>query len=160
MILFNFSANTSQPFTASTVASVNTRARDFYYENTYGQTLLSFTVAGWYTISSASTTSCDYTSWASQAEAAASAAGVNLSALDRRRIFAFPKVSACAWTGMGNLSGPRSWSNGSYSLRGLSRTSKVTISGTITPKRRSASTGRALSSNTAMIVTSLVHPAP
>ena len=115
VILLNFSSNTSQPWTSSTVSSVNDQVRNYYLENTYGQTILSFTVAGWYTIAAPNTT-CDYYTWATQAEAAATNAGFNLSAYERR-VFAFPRVGACSWSGMGNVAGPRSWSNGSYSLR-------------------------------------------
>ena len=115
VILFNFSNNQTQPFSLSTVASMNDKARAFYLENTYGQTTLSFTVSGWHTIG-ATDAGCDYTTWASQAEAAATKAGVNLGAYNRR-VFAFPKASSCNWTGMGNLGGPRSWANGNYSLR-------------------------------------------
>ena len=115
VILFNFSSNPTQPWTTTTVASVNTQVRNYYLENTYGQTVLSFTVAGWYTIA-APTTTCDAYTWATQAEAAATNAGFNINAYDRR-VYAFPRVSACGWNGMGNVGGPRSWSNGSYTLR-------------------------------------------
>ena len=115
VILFNFSNNTLQPWSLSTVSGINQQVRNFYLENTYGQTALSFTVKGWYTIA-ASDTTCDYATYASQAEAAATKAGVNLAAY-HRRVFAFPKASGCSWSGMGNVGGPRSWANGSYSLR-------------------------------------------
>lgn len=115
VILFNFSSNPTQPWTTTTVANVNTQVRNYYLENTYGQTVLSFTVAGWYTIA-APTTTCDAYTWATQAEAAATNAGFNINAYDRR-VYAFPRVSACGWNGMGNVGGPRSWSNGSYTLR-------------------------------------------
>ncbi len=115
VILFNFSSNPTQPWTTTTTASVNTQVRNYYLENTYGQTILSFTVAGWYTIAAPITT-CDAYTWATQAEAAATNAGFNINAYDRR-VYAFPRVSACSWNGMGNVGGPRSWSNGSYTLR-------------------------------------------
>lgn len=115
VILFNFSNNPTQPFSASTVANVNTQVRNYYLENSYGLAELTFTVVGWYTIA-ATDAGCDYYTWATQAEGKASAAGVNLSAYDRR-VFAFPKASSCSWTGMGNLGGVRSWSNGSYTVR-------------------------------------------
>ena len=115
VILFNFSNNPTQAFSPATIASVNEAVTNFYLENTYGQTLFSFTVTNWLTIS-ASDATCDYSTWASQAEAAAANAGYNPNAYDRR-IFAFPRVAACAWSGMGNLGGPRSWLNGSYSVR-------------------------------------------
>ena len=115
VILFNFSSNPTQPWTTTTIASVNSQVRNYYLENTYGQTILSFTVAGWYTIA-APTTTCDAYTWATQAEAAATNAGFNINAYDRR-VYAFPRVAACGWNGMGNVGGPRSWSNGSYALR-------------------------------------------
>jgi len=115
VILFNFSNNTSQPFSATTVANVNAQVKSYYLENTYGKTTLSFAVTGWYTIAATDAT-CDYSGWASQAEAKAANAGVNLAAYDRF-VFAFPKAAACSWSGVGNVSGPRSWSNGGYSLR-------------------------------------------
>ena len=115
VILFNFSSNPTQPWTTTTIASVNNQVRNYYLENTYGQTILSFTVAGWFTIAAPNTT-CDAFTWATQAEAAATNAGFNINAYDRR-VYAFPMVGACGWNGMGNVGGPRSWSNGSYTLR-------------------------------------------
>jgi hypothetical protein len=115
VILFNFSNNATQPWSMTTIANVNEQVKSFFLENTYGQTILSFDVAGYYTIAATNTT-CDYYGWTSQAESAASSAGINLNAYDRR-IFAFPNASACKWAGMGNVSGPRSWINGYYQLR-------------------------------------------
>jgi hypothetical protein len=115
VILFNFSNNPTQPYSKATVESVNNQVRSFYQENSYGQTFMEFTVAGWFTIAATNTT-CDYYTFATQAEAKAANAGFNLTAYDRR-VFAFPQASSCKWWGMGNLSGPRSWVNGSYGLR-------------------------------------------
>ena len=44
-------------------------------------------------------TSCDYTTWASDANAAVKAAGVDLSAYDYR-VYAFPYVADCDWAGL------------------------------------------------------------
>jgi gametolysin peptidase M11 len=115
VILFNFSNNTTTPFTKSTAESVNDQVRDFYLENSYQQTTMTFTVTGWHRIAATDAT-CSYSSWADQADAAASAAGFNVSAYDRR-VYAFPRVSACSWKGMGNVGGPRSWLNGTYTTR-------------------------------------------
>jgi hypothetical protein len=115
VILMNFSNNPTQAFSATTIASINDQVRNFYLENSYGQTNINFTVKGWYTIAATDTT-CDYYTWASQAEAAATAAGVDLAAYDRR-MFAFPKAAGCTWAGTANLGGVRSWINGSYILR-------------------------------------------
>jgi len=115
VILFNFSNNPTQPYSKATVDSVNNQVRAFYQENSYGQTFMDFTVAGWYTIAATNST-CDYYTWATQAEAKATNAGFNVTSYDRR-VFAFPQASSCSWWGMGNLGGPRSWVNGSYAIR-------------------------------------------
>jgi hypothetical protein len=64
----------------------------------YGQTVMNFSIAGWFTIA-ASDAGCDYYTWATQAEAAASNAGFNVSAYDRR-IIAFlrqPPAAGGGW---------------------------------------------------------------
>jgi hypothetical protein len=118
VILVNFSNNPTQPYTPATAASVNGSVRNFYLENTYNQTYLNFTVTGWYTIA-ATNTSCSYTTWAAQADAAATNAGVNLAAYGRR-IYAFPQASACSWWGLGYLGGTQAFVNGSYAVRVVS----------------------------------------
>jgi hypothetical protein len=115
VILFNFSNNAAQPYSPADAASVTSQVRDFYLENSFGQTVMNFTVTGWLTIP-ATNAGCDYYTWATQAETAASNAGYNLNAYDRR-ILAFPSGSGCTWWGMGNLAGPRSWVNGNFALR-------------------------------------------
>ena len=65
VILFNFSNNTSQPYTPASTATVNDQVRTFYLENSYGQTSMTFTVTGWHTIAAANTT-CDYSTWATR----------------------------------------------------------------------------------------------
>lgn len=115
VILFNFSNSTSQPYTTTTVDDVNARVRDFYLENSYQQTAMTFTATGWHTISAMNTT-CDYSTWATQADQAAVNAGFDVTAF-ARRVYAFPFTSACAWWGMGNVGGPRSWINGDYAMR-------------------------------------------
>lgn len=115
VILFNFSSNPVQPYTPAAAATVNTQVRDFYMENSYRQTSLTFAVTGWHTIT-ASTATCDYWDWATLADAAAIKAGFNLAAYDRR-VYAFPHTGACSWVGLGDVSGPRSWINGGYRTR-------------------------------------------
>lgn len=115
VILFNFSNHTVEPYPASAAAAVNTQVRDFFIENSYQQTTMSFTVTGWHTIT-ASNATCDYSSWASEADTAATNAGFNVSSY-ARRVYAFPQASACAWWGMGNVGGPRSWINGDYATQ-------------------------------------------
>jgi len=115
VILFNFSDNKTEPFTRSTVDTVNAQVRDLYLENSYQQTILNFTVTGWHTIAASSTT-CDYDIWGTQADEAATSAGFNIAAY-ARRVYAFPQANTCAWWGTGNLGGARSWINGTYETR-------------------------------------------
>ena len=115
VILFNFANNSAQPYEPTAADSVNAQVRDFYLENSYQQTEMNFAVTGWHTIAATNTT-CDYSAWASQADAAATAAGFDVTAY-ARRIYAFPETNACAWWGMGNVGGPRSWINGTYNTR-------------------------------------------
>jgi Gametolysin peptidase M11/NPCBM-associated, NEW3 domain of alpha-galactosidase len=115
VVLMNFSNNTTQPFSPSTISSVNAQVQNFYAENSYGEASLNFTVTGWHTISAANNP-CDYYTWASQADAAVTTAGFTVTNYDHV-VYAFPQTSACGWTGMGNVAGPRSWINGSYSTR-------------------------------------------
>ena len=55
-------------------------------------------VFGWYTIPSTSA-GCNYTQWAADANAAATAAGVNLSSYTYK-VYAFPSASSCGWSGL------------------------------------------------------------
>ena len=113
VILFTFSNNT-QRYPPATAAAVTDEVRRLYQGNSLHHAV-AFTVAGWFTIA-ATSAGCDYSRWARQAEAAASAAGYNVAAFERR-IFAFPDASSCSWSSMGNLAGAQSWVNGAYGLR-------------------------------------------
>jgi hypothetical protein len=115
VILFNFSNNAIEPYTAASTDSINAQVRDYYLENSYQQTDMSFAVTGWHTIAAINTT-CDYGTWADQADVLASNAGFAVTSY-ARRVYAFPFTSACAWWGMGNVGGPRSWINGTYNTR-------------------------------------------
>jgi hypothetical protein len=116
VLMVNFSDKIVQPYTAATVQSVVfTSTSNFDLENSYGQTWLTGDVFGWYTIPLTSTV-CDYSTLATQARAAATAAGVNL-ANYTRHVFAFPD-NACGWWGLGTVGGYPSmaWINGSFQL--------------------------------------------
>ena len=73
------------------------------------------------TRSPSSNSGCSYSTWASQANTAASNAGVNLGAYDNV-VYAFPSASGCGWTGLANLPGRNSWLKGAggMSLRVMS----------------------------------------
>jgi hypothetical protein len=86
-------------------------------ENSYGQTWLEGDVSGWHTIA-VDNTNCDTTLIASRADAAASAAGYDLSAYGRF-VYIFPTVSVCGWSGSGTVGGvpSQSWINGKFELK-------------------------------------------
>ena len=117
VILVNFSDKATQPFTVDAVKTMTFGNLNGYVKaNSYGQTSLTGRVVGWYTIALSSTV-CDSWRLRSQALAAATAAGIRVSAY-KRRIFAFPR-NACPWVGFGSVGGNPSYAliNGGYSLR-------------------------------------------
>ena len=122
VLLFNFSNNLAQPWTPAAVQGVvfdNANSVDEYLRDaSYGQLSLTGDVHGWYTID-ASNAGCAYTTWASQARAKATAAGVNLSAY-QYVVYAFPQAGSCGWAGLAYLPGTSSWINGAMTLRVVS----------------------------------------
>jgi chitodextrinase len=119
VILFDFSDDTSQPYTLATAAAVafsnGNAAANFFEEESRGAVTVTGQVFGWYTIA-ASHATCDPFGWAPLAESAATAAGADLSQFTNV-VYAFPRVPSCAWAGLGAMPGRQSWNNGSFSLR-------------------------------------------
>jgi len=116
--LFNFSNDSSQPFTAASVAQTyfSTGATDrsvanYFNEVSWGQIQVSGQAFGWYTIA-ATNQSCDPGTWSAQADQAAQAAGVDLSSFDVKT-YVFPGVSLCGWGGLAQMPGNEDWINGS-----------------------------------------------
>jgi len=102
-ILVNFTDEATQPYTLAQAQSVMfTTTSNYDYETSYQQTSLTGAVVGWFTIASSSTT-CDYTTIASQAQSAATKAGVNLSSYNRY-VYVFP-ANTCTWWGLGTIGG-------------------------------------------------------
>jgi hypothetical protein len=94
VILVNFQDDAIQPYTVADAQNMFfSSANNFFIENSYQQTSITGDVVGWYTIP-VSVTSCDLSQIATDAQSAASAAGVNLSAYTRY-VFAFPYDAAC-----------------------------------------------------------------
>ena len=117
VILVNFPDKNTQPYTPVFAQNlVLGTTGNFYYENSYQQNWFTGDVAGWLTIAELST-ACNYTSIASQARSAASAAGYVLSSYNRH-VFAFPQ-NACGWWGRGSVGAnpSQAWINGSLQLR-------------------------------------------
>jgi hypothetical protein len=118
ILLVNFQDKMTQPWTTDQVRSlVFGTVSNFYMESSYQQTWLTGDVFGWYTLPISSST-CDTSAIQTYAEQAATAAGVNLSAYNRR-VFAYPSLSACSFTGASTVGGnpSLSWINGSMVLR-------------------------------------------
>jgi M6 family metalloprotease-like protein len=116
VILVNFEdAPANQPWTPAQVQTVvfgSSGASGFLLEASYGQTWLTGNVYGWYTIPVSSTT-CDTNQIATDANNAATASGVNLSAYTRF-VYVFPYNSICAWADTATIGGnpSQSWVNG------------------------------------------------
>ncbi|HEX6275371.1 MAG TPA: hypothetical protein VFZ53_20165 [Polyangiaceae bacterium] len=123
VILANFTANPSQPITTTgardLVFAGATSSNAYFKEESFGIRSLvgklgaSGDVFGWYTLT-ASTATCDYSSWGNAARAMAQAAGVDLSGYDHI-IHYFPRTSSCGWSGVGQVPGKYTWINGSSS---------------------------------------------
>ncbi len=115
-VLINFSSDTRVPFSADTVGQAlfggGGSVASYYLEQSFGQTRVTGTVFGWYTIA-ASPATCDYATWAAQARAAAGSA---LNPYDHV-MYIFPTEGSCAWAGLGDLPGPEAWINGYLQLR-------------------------------------------
>lgn len=100
-------------------ASVITKVSDMYYESSYNQTTVTGNVVGWYTIPVNSTDVCDANKIASFIDQAATNAGVDLTAY-QRRVYLFPKNS-CDFAGLGTVGMQggysKSWLNGTITVR-------------------------------------------
>lgn len=120
IVLINFSNNTTQPYTpayAAAVAFTNSNSVAAYYQsNSWNGVTLVGDVYGWFTIPDANT-ACNYSTWAGSANAAAAAAGIDLSSAKYENVvYAFPSTPACGWSGLGNLPGRTSWANGTSAM--------------------------------------------
>ncbi|HEV2976206.1 MAG TPA: hypothetical protein VG425_01315, partial [Casimicrobiaceae bacterium] len=126
----------TDPFTPAQIDQVmrtNTLSTAAYYnEVSYGQQALNVTVAcqttkpagcathtssgGWLLTSSATPGGCDYTTMASLADAAATAAGYNVGSYNNR-FYVLPGGSGCGWAGLAYVGPPyQAWSAGYNAL--------------------------------------------
>jgi chitodextrinase len=118
-ILVNFTDLHTQPYTTSAIASAlygsATSLKAYYQEESKGRMTVSGQVFGWYTIQAA-TTGCDWSTWVTLAQNAATAAGANLAAFTNVMVI-FPNTSACGWAGLGYVGGGVSLLNGTSSVQ-------------------------------------------
>ena len=89
---------------------LNKSVDDLYQEMSFGQLWLTGDVAGPFTINYSTTSACNIAAWASAAESAAIASGVDLSSYNRK-IYVMPRTNPCGYTGVGTVGGnpSRSW---------------------------------------------------
>lgn len=116
VLLVNFQDNPQQPWTIDQVQDmIFGKVNDFVKENSFGQTWLSGDVRGYYTLPLNS--SCDYNGFESYINAAAEADGIDTSSY-LRKVYIYPKVDNCGWSGMGTVGGnpSRAWINGAFRL--------------------------------------------
>ena len=81
-----------------------------YLETSLGNLWFTGNVVGPFKINYNSSGACDYSTWATAADIAAQAAGVDLS-LYTHKVYVFPKVNGCGWAGLGTIGGnpSRAW---------------------------------------------------
>src|SRR5690606_37400468 len=93
----------------------NTSTNEYYKEASWGTQGITGDVFGWYQIPNPG--GCNTSQMATNARAAAQAAGVNLSQYQQIQYY-FPRYSACSWSGLGQIGSPTrpardTWYNGS-----------------------------------------------
>jgi hypothetical protein len=118
IVLINFSNDTSEPYTpafAAGVAFTNATSVAAYYDATSSSQLtLAGDVLGWYTIPHTNA-NCAISTWASSANTAAAAAGVDINAYDNV-VYAFPTAASCPWGGLAQMPGRSTWLNGTGAM--------------------------------------------
>jgi hypothetical protein len=120
-ILVKFSDTATEPFTQAAVQSLvfggpgTNSVAEFYKEASYGLQLVGGTATPWLPLAIATPTSCTYSSIGTAADSAATAAGYNLASYTHR-IYFFPRVSTCGWSGLATVGGGRAYINQSASL--------------------------------------------
>lgn len=120
VIAFTFSDNTTQPWPkdqiAATFFGAANSVKAYFADASYGQATVTGDVFGWFSIAATDNTCAATSTWSTQARAAATNAGVNLSNY-QHIAYVFPKSTACGWAGLGHMPGPESWNNGILSVR-------------------------------------------
>jgi hypothetical protein len=128
VILVNFADTPSEPWTPSEIQQTVFTGADsvnaYFQEESSGSVYLTGNnspdgdVFGWYTIPN-STASCNFSAFASAAQAQAALAGDDLSGYDNF-LYIWPDVAACNWSGLAYLPGSDAFINGAPTLRVIS----------------------------------------
>lgn len=111
-------ANFSDKANACSASSLNTSlfstsassVNGLYRETSRNNVSFSGKVIGPFNVNFSTGGACDYSAWGAALDAAATAAGHNLSAY-KRISYAVPKAGACGWSGLAYVGGNRSWVN-------------------------------------------------
>jgi hypothetical protein len=123
VFLVNFQNNTNQPYTTAQANALMfdeanpSSVTSYYREASYGQSRVTGTTTGWYTLGMNADCNALGTV-ANLARQAAVNAGVNVDAY-QKHVFVFPGIG-CSWSGMGSVGGRDAWINGSLALRTMS----------------------------------------
>lgn len=88
----------------TTASTLNT----LYQQSSRGAVSFSGQVVGPFNIPYSTGSACDYVGWGNAADAAAKAAGIDLTQF-KRISYVTPISNTCNWSGMANMPGPRSW---------------------------------------------------
>ncbi len=121
VLLVNFQDNQTQPFTIAQADDVIFNAANslsvtnYYREASYQQTWLTGNSYGWFTLPISGGT-CDFRQIATNAQQAATNAGINLSVYNKY-VYVYPNIAACGSSGNAELGGDEAWINGSLALR-------------------------------------------
>ena len=121
VVAVKFADTASDPLPISSVQSLmntaSTSVANFFREVSYGQHQLSATVPGaWLRANIATPTTCNYSAISTAGDAAATAAGYSPSSYEFK-VYMFPRVPACGWSGLGYVGFPRlAYINGPTSM--------------------------------------------
>ncbi|MEP6610055.1 MAG: Ig-like domain repeat protein [Burkholderiaceae bacterium] len=111
------SVSFSQADVQATAVTNSNSVANFFQEVSYGKQLLNITVTPWLVAQMNTSATCDYTSVASAANSAATAAGYNLSNYTNK-FYVMPFNSSCGWAGAAYVGSPYlAWSNGYNSVQ-------------------------------------------
>jgi len=123
VILLKFTDTGADPFPTSTAQSVMTTATNsvtnYYNEVSYGQQQLAVTITPWLTSTTmAKPSTCDWSQAGTAADAAATAAGYT--ATYDFKVYVFPQIASCGWSGLGYVGFPHlAYINGAGAMQTL-----------------------------------------